>query len=273
MKKAFSKNHFFLLPALSLLLSMSSFSTQAATSYNQNKCLVSIDSLNKAKNLNTLLYVDVRDASSFNTKHILNSINIPYHLLEIKSFLKAKKVILIGNGWNESALIEKCDDLLNSGFKSVRVLTGGIISWFNKKNKVSKRELVTLTAKEFFNNNTEKKFVPVVLLNKEPGSKQKKEIYSVLPHAKIISLKKSKKQLVQNLKALGKGANPIVIFSNTRYVVDATVNEYYRNPLRKMFYFEGGYDAYHEIIKLNKMTALGNDKKRLSTKKPVSCAN
>ena len=99
------------------------------------------------------------------------------------------------------------------------------------------------------------------------------KITEILPHAKIMSQKQTNKQLLSNIKRIGKGNNPIVIFSDTTPVIDTVINDYLRKPLRKIYFFEGGFDTYKKVSNLNKMTALSNQKKRLSTKKPVSCAN
>lgn len=273
MKNSFSKIHFFYLSVISILLNVSSLPIYADTISEQQECLISVALLNKSKQKNNHLFIDIRNNQTFNKKHILGSINIPLELITTKSFLKNKNIVLVGNGWDESSLLDKCAQLKSKGFTSVRVLTGGIISWFLKQHKVSKRSLISVSSKEFFNVNIEKKFVPVVILDKNISNKEKINIKAVLPHAKIVSLKTTRKQLLNRFNRLGKGNNPIVIFSDSMSTVDEAINHYHRNPLRQMYYFEGGFDTYQKVTNLNKMTALSNQKKRLSTKKPVSCAN
>lgn len=220
------------------------------------------------KKTSDIIFVDVRDKQFFNKKHISSSINIPLDLIKTKAFLKNKITILVGNGWNEQLLIDKCIQLKGKGFKSIKVVAGGIISWFKSQKELSKRTLISLSSKEFFNNKTEKKFVPFVI-----SDKNKKLIKTALPYAKIVSPKATKRQLLKKLNRIGKGANPIVIFSDNSPIVDAAINDYLKKPLRKIYYFEGGFDAYYKVNNLNKMTALSNKNKRFSTKKPVSCAN
>ena len=274
MNKLSSKSYYMYTYALSVVLFALSLSSngdiQKETSANY---LVTAATLKKSKPLNNTLFIDVRNKQIFSKKHIPGSINIPLQLISTKAFLKNKNVILIGNGWNESSLIQKSMQLKTKGFKSVKVLTGGIISWFKKNNDLSKRTLISLTSKEFFNVDIEKKFIPVVILNENVSTKLNKQIAEILPHARIMSRKQTNKQLLSNIKRIGKGNNPIVIFSNTAPVIDKTINDYLRKPLRKIYFFEGGFDAYIKVSNLNKMTALSNHKKRLSTKKPVSCAN
>ncbi len=231
----------------------------------KQECVTYDEPLTKTNNI---LFVDVRAQQFFNIKNIPNSINVPLQLVSTKAFLKDKQVVLVGNGWNEQVLMDDCLSLKNNGYKSIRVLAGGITSWFKRKNIPLKRAFISLSSKEFFNNKLEKKFVPFVISNST-----KKQITAVLPYAKIVSLETSKKQLLKGFARLGKGINPIVIFSDASPVIDAAINDYLRKPLRKMYYFEGGFNAYKQVDKLNKMTTASNQHKRLSTKKPVSCAN
>lgn len=231
----------------------------------KQKCLINTETIKKRQNI---LFVDVRGKQIFSKKHILNSINVPLSLIKTQLFLKNRKIILIGNGWNEQALLDEFTSLEKSGFNSVTVLAGGIISWFKIKKSESKKDLISLTPKEFFNNKVEKKFVPFVI-----SDNNIKLIKTTLPHAKTVSSKETKRQLLKRLKNLGKGNNPIIIFSSYNPNVDAALNNYLRKPLRKIYYFEGGFNAYYEANNLNKMTSLSNKSKRLSTKKPVSCAN
>lgn len=231
----------------------------------QKQCITHAKFLKKSGDIT---FVDVRDKKFFNEKHISSSINIPLDLIKTKAFLKNKLTVIVGNGWNEHLLIDECIQLKKKEFKSVKVLAGGIISWFKIQKELSKRTLISLTSKEFFNNKIEKNFVPFVI-----SDKNKKRIKTTLPHAKIYSFKTTKKQFLNGLARLGKGVNPIVIFSDKNPIIDEALNEYLKKPLRKIYYFEGGYNAYHKVSNLNKMTAASNQHKRLSTKKPVSCAN
>lgn len=238
-----------------------------------HKCTISVRSLKNTTSPQAPLFVDVRDKRFFNKKYISGSINVPLTLIHTKTFLKNKNVILIGNGWNEPSLTEKCGQLKDQGFTSVKVLAGGIFSWFKHQKKTSKRTLISLTAHEFFSLKMEKKFVPVVILDKALSPSTRKEVTTMLAHAKLYSLKTTKRQLLKGLHRLGKGGNHIVIFSDTNPIVDAALNDYLNKPLRKVYYFEGGFNAYKQVYELNKLTAVSNQHKRLSTKKPVSCAN
>lgn len=283
MNKLSSKNYYLYTYVLSVVLFTLSLSSNADTKKETSvNFLVTADTLKKSKQLNNTLFIDVRNKQFFSEKHIPGSLNIPLQLISTKAFLKNKKVVLVGSGWNESSLIQKSMQLKTKGFISIKVLTGGIISWFKmikgvrfefNNNKSSLTPFIKLTSKEFFNVDFEKKFVPVVILNTNVTAKAKKQINETLPHARIMSQKQTSKQLLSNIKRIGKGNNPIVIFSNTTPVIDTVINDYLRKPLRKIYFFEGGFDTYKKVNNLNKMTALSNQKKRLSTKKPVSCAN
>jgi len=229
----------------------------------EKACLVQAKYL-KETGANT--FVDVRNKTFFEIKNIPGSLNIALNIIKTKSFLKNKNVILLGNGWNEPALIEECMQLKSKGFKSIKVLSGGIITLFNTKATHQKRSLVTLTSKEFFNTSEEKKFVPFVISDKD------KEFKMNLPHARVYTSKTAKKALLRDMVKLGKGKNPIVIFGEIHPVIDSVLNDYIKKGLRKVFYYMDGYADYNRMNNLHKITSLSNQRQRLSTKKPVSCA-
>jgi len=242
----------------------SSTAIHAEINITQKGCAVQAKQL---KNNKDILFVDVRRKADFERGSILGSINISLTSLHTKAFLKNKKIILIGHGWNEHFLNLKCAELKTKGFKSVRVLSGGIVSWFKNKNKAGLSNLVSLSAVDFFNGSN-KKFVPFVI-----SDKNQKTINAVLPYAKVYPNKVEQKQLLKGMKQLGKGDNPLVIFSDKSLMVDAAISAYLKTSLRKIFYYEAGFENYKKMNKLNKITAMSNQRQRLTTKKPVSCAN
>ena len=242
----------------------SSTAIHAEINITQKGCAVQAKQL---KNNKDILFVDVRRKSDFERKSIPGSINIPLTLIDTKAFLRNKNIILVGHGWNERVLDQKCVDLKTKNFKSVKVLSGGIVSWFKNENKVMLKKLVSLSAVDFFNN-SDQKFVAFVI-----SDKNKKTINAVLPHAKVYPAKVHKKKLLNAMKKLGQGDNPLVMFSDESVaVVDAAISAYLNSSLRKVFYYEAGFESYKKMNKLNKITAMSNQRQRLTTKKPVSCA-
>jgi len=112
MKKFSPQSYYFYIAILSMAINVISFSVNAGTSKeSKESCLITATILKNAKQVTSTLFIDVRNSHTFNEKHIPNSINIPLQLTATKAFLKNKDVILVGNGWNEPSLLQKCKQL------------------------------------------------------------------------------------------------------------------------------------------------------------------
>jgi len=84
--------------------------------------------LELAENQGAML-IDIRDATAYAKLKIPGSINIPAKLLKSKAFLKSKTIILFDNGIHYAQQEKLCQQLRDSGFKSVQILKGGLLGW------------------------------------------------------------------------------------------------------------------------------------------------
>jgi len=75
------------------------------------------------------VWVDTRSPADFATYRIDGAINLQASAVRHKAFLRDKTNILVGNGKAERVLYEACSELKKNGFKDVRVLRGGMLSW------------------------------------------------------------------------------------------------------------------------------------------------
>ena len=87
-----------------------------------------MDLVHHFKFSNTVL-VDTRSATDFVNYHIDGAMNMSTTEVRSKSFLRAKSVVLIGNGKAERELYTDCKRLKSNGFKQVKVLRGGMPAW------------------------------------------------------------------------------------------------------------------------------------------------
>lgn len=78
-----------------------------------------------------MVLVDVRNREEYATFHIPGVLNMLHSDLRSKYFLRNKTMVLIGNGKAERELYASCADLKAGGFKQVKVLRGGTISWLS----------------------------------------------------------------------------------------------------------------------------------------------
>ena len=118
-----------------LFLPVTSFAVNLQPETNQtDRCETSVSVLATERAAPSHTLIDVREASEYNLFHIEHSLNMKPHQISSKNYLKNEKVILIGNAYNQISLLKRCKALKQSGFKSVKVLNGGI-QVLAKKNK------------------------------------------------------------------------------------------------------------------------------------------
>lgn len=76
-----------------------------------------------------IMIIDVRQESQFQRYHIPGSANLPARSLAHKPSLKHREILLVGDGRSGRELYSVCGLLKQSGFSSVRVLAGGMVSY------------------------------------------------------------------------------------------------------------------------------------------------
>lgn len=73
--------------------------------------------------------VDIRPQQQFEKYHITGSINLNPFELKGKNYLKAKQLVIIDSGYRFDQLENLVEDLKRKGFKSVKILDGGLTAW------------------------------------------------------------------------------------------------------------------------------------------------
>ncbi len=85
---------------------------------------------------NQLLVVDVRRAVEFEQFRIPGSINLPLHQLKYKSQFKKREILIVNDGKSYARVEVSVIELLEQGFKDVKILNGGINYWSQKVKQV-----------------------------------------------------------------------------------------------------------------------------------------
>jgi rhodanese-related sulfurtransferase len=78
-----------------------------------------------------LLLVDVRGAADHTRLRIPGSLGLPLAFLESKRFLKGRPLILVGDGFQNAALVDACRRLRQTGLDAA-ILDGGVPAWSSK---------------------------------------------------------------------------------------------------------------------------------------------
>jgi len=74
------------------------------------------------------VFVDVRRPEAFDRLHIPGSLNVPLFAVKTKLFLKGRQVVLVDDGFAQSALLKEVETVRRVGIRAA-VLSGGLVAW------------------------------------------------------------------------------------------------------------------------------------------------
>lgn len=103
---------------------------------------------------NTAL-IDLRAVAEYQAFHIENSLSLDLPALQSKPYWRGKALILIGRGKLDQEIYTSCARLRLTGYKQVRVLHGGMLSWLAQNQEVigrpaSPQQMARLMDSEFW---------------------------------------------------------------------------------------------------------------------------
>lgn len=104
-------------------------------------CMISAQELLLWTKAGQATIVDTRAGSEYAQFHIDGSINLPINEVVRKGQLRSNAIALVGTGKLERELYVACAQLKASGFKSVKVLQGGMLAWLVANQAVIGRSL------------------------------------------------------------------------------------------------------------------------------------
>ncbi len=117
--------------------------------------------------------VDIREPEQYEKYHLIGSINIDPFSLKGKNYFKEQKLVIIDSGYRFSEVENLAEDLEEKGFKSVKILDGGITAWTRYGGKVDgdlieSKKVNQITAQEYEIQQRYSDWQPIILRNKEP---------------------------------------------------------------------------------------------------------
>jgi rhodanese-related sulfurtransferase len=118
-------------------------------------CAISAAELSPAASRPDTVFVDTRPLSEYNQFRIDGALHLSVSELGSKSYLRGKKIVLVGDGRAERELYVACAELKQRGFKQVRMLRGGMTSWLVHQQPVVGRapapaRMIRLSAAELW---------------------------------------------------------------------------------------------------------------------------
>jgi rhodanese-related sulfurtransferase len=231
--------------------------------------------LAKLKEKDPPTIVDVREQSQFETVSIPGSINIPLFAVKTKTFLKAKPLILVNEGYAYEPLERTCAHLRNNGFKAW-ILDGGLVAWKQKGGPLhgdpfQQQGFNKVPAPVFY---TEKAFDNWLIVNITP-SKQANPV-SVMPEAINVPLTKSASSFVSALKKVvaQRKDNPlllVMLFNEKGEGYEAIEQPIQEAGMAKVFFLSGGLEAYDRFVKNLSVIRQAQDNSKQTIKKCINC--
>lgn len=101
----------------------------------QQALLTVSEALGLKENDPRTIFIDVRSEIKFNKNRIPTSINVPLHFVRTKQYLKTMRVILVGDGYDTTLLLNYTEKLRKKDL-TVHVLAGGIAAWHQQGQKL-----------------------------------------------------------------------------------------------------------------------------------------
>lgn len=92
-------------------------------------CMISAQELLLWTKAGQSTVVDTRPQVDYAQFHMDGAINVPLHEVARKAYLRSHTITLVGTGKLERELYAACAQLKANGFKSVKVLQGGMLAW------------------------------------------------------------------------------------------------------------------------------------------------
>ena len=133
----------------------------------------------------SVLFVDVRGQAAFERCHMPGAVNLPAFSLKTRTFLKARDVVLVDEGYDDESLEAVCRELRGAGLAATAVLRGGLLAWAAAGRPLAgdaraARALTLLSPQDFFRIHHVRDW-PVVSLTDDPSRSA-----ALVPDAQVI---------------------------------------------------------------------------------------
>lgn len=118
-------------------------------------CAITASEVRNQMSAPEVLLVDLRPAGEYQTLRIDNALNADLTSLLSKPYWRDKRIILVGRGKFDHDHYISCAKLKRSGYRHVRVMQGGMLSWLAHDfelvgRTVSPQQMARLTASELW---------------------------------------------------------------------------------------------------------------------------
>ncbi len=200
---------------------------------------------------NKATIIDVRSQQEYEKFHIPNSMNLPLYSIKSRVYLKDKLLVLVDEGYSHKHLYEACLSLRDQGFKNVKVLEGGLRSWWRygklEGNEKAIKDMKTLSSNQFETGKNERIWKIIVV-----DSKIKHPIF--LQNEQIL-LKNNNKRAFKEIDNIMNIANQreadygFLVVSQDGGNYSSVQKTLKRSGIQNDYYLAGGFAAYESYLK------------------------
>ncbi len=240
-----------LLTAFTILLITALFiHSQASAGDRLSECISMESVLQRLKEKQELILIDVRNPNEFEKFRIPGSVNIPLFALKTKTFLKSKPLVLINEGHRYKQLREECAILSETGF-TISILNGGLYQWRRKGGPLegdvfAQRELNEISPQTFF---AGKGYENWVVIDVSKSGKRELDIDIKNVRGTHIPFANDSKEFISKLKSATKNHSEkefasILICDEKGKIYEEIERQIQIAGIQNVLYLKGGLEGY-----------------------------
>ncbi|MFV1951067.1 MAG: rhodanese-like domain-containing protein [Nitrospinota bacterium] len=239
--------------------------------------VISLESvLQKLREKQDIILIDIRNRKEFEKFRIPGSINISLFAIKTKAFLKAKPLVLINEGYSYSQLEQECKRLRDSGFTSVLILNGGLNYWGQKGAPLegdlfAQKKINKISPRIFFAERNYENWIVIDI-----SESKQSEADNLMPQAIPIPYSDDPEGFVSKFEAaIGKqNSNPflsVLIFNDNGEQYEEIEKLIEKIGIKNVFYLKGGLEKYKTFLQQQALIRQPRNNLKKTLKKCRSC--